>query len=87
MIIEPVIIGIGFAFAVGVFLFLACLTIIARILRACSPKDDSDGKTRSGFTVKTDALTGVQYLLTRQGHVTIRVDSSGYPIIERKKHG
>jgi hypothetical protein len=87
MIIEPVIIGLGFAFSIGVFLFIACLTILARIIGALGPKDDSDGKTRSGFTIKTDALTGVQYLLTRQGHVTVRVDSSGYPIVERKKHG
>jgi hypothetical protein len=84
MIIEPVIIGAGFAFSIGVFLFIVCLTIIARILGACLPKDDSDGEKRSGFTIKTDARTGVQYLQNIKGHLVVRVDQSGYPVLIKK---
>lgn len=85
--IDWFIFAAGFSLVAGGFAFIACITILARIIGALMPKDSSDGKERSGFTIKTDALTGVQYLLTRQGHVVVRVDSAGYPVTEKKTNG
>jgi hypothetical protein len=47
-------------------------------------KDDSDGKKRSGLVVFTDYKTGVQYLSTPMGGLTVRVDENGKPILIEK---
>lgn len=74
----------GFSLACGWYAFRFLGQLLVSLLAVCLPKDNSDGETRSGFTIKTDALTGVQYLLTRQGHVVVRVDSAGYPVVTKK---
>jgi hypothetical protein len=40
-------------------------------------KDDSDGASRSGMIVYTDALTGCQYLGTITGAITPRLNKDG----------
>lgn len=41
-------------------------------------KDDSDGpNSRSGLTIRRDALTGCEYLETRKGHLMPRLDAEG----------
>lgn len=47
-------------------------------------KDDSDGKKRSGMVVFTDYKTGVQYLSSPMGGLTVRVDENGKPILIEK---
>lgn len=39
--------------------------------------DDTDGKTRSGLSPHTDNLTKCQYLSSKNGGLTPRVDSKG----------
>lgn len=43
-------------------------------------RDNSDAKRRSGLIVRTDALTGCQYLETILGGVTPRLDKDGKQI-------
>lgn len=75
--------------AVGVFralkdftLYIAMIfvvgMIVGRVINATSwGRDDSDGEERSGLRVHTDALTGCQYLATRGGGITPRLDTQG----------
>ena len=57
--------------AVAVLLFVV-------LLAAHAPRDDSDGPNgRSGLAVRTDALTGCQYLEGSRGGVTPRLDRLG----------
>lgn len=41
---------------------------------------DIDAWNRSGMRVYTDAKTGVQYLGTERGGLTVRVDKDGKPL-------
>lgn len=56
---------------------LCCILTISLVER-CSPRDDTDpAGGRSGMHLRTDALTGCQYLSEPRGGITPRVDRSG----------
>ena len=80
---------IGNEFAAGALdsllyraLTLFFMYLIASLaLSVIAPTDDSDfGRlNRSGFSIKTDALTGQEYLVTRQGGIIKRETSPNDP--------
>ena len=41
---------------------------------------DKDGWNRSGLRIHTDAKTGIQYLATKDGALTPRLDATGNPL-------
>lgn len=45
-------------------------------------RDATDGKERSGLALKTDAMTGCQYLASPWGGITPRLDRFGKQICE-----
>jgi hypothetical protein len=51
--------------------------------KAMSAIDDTDGQDgeRSGFIVMKDHKTGVQYLATSMGGLTVRLTSEGKPYV------
>ena len=51
------------------------LTVISIPLKYLMPTDDCDKSwhNRCGMSVKTDNLTGQQYLVTPEGHITPRL--------------
>lgn len=52
--------------------------ILTFLLSLFLPRDDSDpAKGRSGFQIRADALTGCEYLETRKGAITPRLDATG----------
>lgn len=63
-------------------LVLVWLLIVTAISWAISPGDDSESPTgkRSGLRPRTDHLTGCQYLETKDGGITPRVDRHGRQI-------
>lgn len=64
---------------------IAVLFFVVTMIGKCSPKDDTDPpEGRSGLSLKTDNLTGCQYLTTMTG-ITPRVDSSGRHICKTQK--
>lgn len=42
--------------------------------------DDTDGKNRSGLMLYVDNKTGVQYVGTALGGLTVRLDENGKPM-------
>jgi len=49
---------------------------IVGLVDQLAPRDSTDTATeRSGMTLRTDALTGCQYLESRTGYLTPRLDS------------
>ncbi|MCE6958373.1 hypothetical protein LAZ40_04790 [Cereibacter sphaeroides] len=67
--------GLGGAITIG--LIVSALWIVTLFMP--SPERDSTdmGETRSGITVRTDGLTGLQYLETTRGGLTPRLRSDG----------
>jgi hypothetical protein len=69
---------------------IVALLAISLTLDSCTPRDDSDPPGgRSGFTPRTDALTGCQYLVTpglfgMGASITPRLDAAGKPICRRR---
>ena len=45
-------------------------------------RDDTDGESRSGLNLRTDARTGCQYLESMGGGLTPRLDRNGRHICE-----
>lgn len=45
-------------------------------------RDDTDGESRSGLTLRTDARTGCQYLESKGGGLTPRLDGNGEHVCE-----
>lgn len=45
-------------------------------------RDATDGKERSGLALKTDAMTGCQYLVSPWGGITPRLDKLGKQICD-----
>lgn len=69
----------GFRFAWGAFCFLGLALILSQTQEYFWPHafDDSDAPpARSGLRIKTDNLTGCQYLVTMTG-ITPRVNRDG----------
>ena len=54
--------------------------IIKNIFSVGVDDTDADAWNRSGMRVYTDAKTGVQYLGTARGGLTVRVDKDGRPL-------
>lgn len=46
-------------------------------------RDSTDGKNRSGMELRTDAMTGCQYLEGSRGGLTPRLDGDGRHVCER----
>lgn len=70
----------GVAKEIGTFWLLFASALFAGILIMdyVRPYDNTDnGKERSGLTIRTDNLTGCQYLSTPSGGLTPRMDQSG----------
>jgi hypothetical protein len=65
------------AFSLGLIVALGTCILSSQL----SPRDDSDGKKRSGLKVRTDALTGIQYLETIGGGITPRLNRDGSVIM------
>ena len=69
-------------------------TFLAIILVGClasgtpplfSKRDETDSHDkRSGLVIYTDHGTGVQYVATIQGGLTVRVDENGKPMISKE---
>lgn len=56
------------------------LIIVVTALHGRSSRDNTDPKGgRSGLVLYTDAATGVQYVGTVMGGLTVRVDRDGKP--------
>lgn len=72
--------GAGFFFAVGVGFYVAFVMVIHLALTSLAPHNSSDGHTRSGFQVRTDHLTGCEYLESPAGFLTLRRDRGLKPI-------
>lgn len=85
--IDPIIFSLGFSLAAGVMAFIACCQLVSYVLCKLVPRDDSDAPkgSRSGFRILTDELTSVQYLQNNKGHLTLRVDQSGYPVTKKER--
>lgn len=45
-------------------------------------RDDTDGESRSGLIPRTDARTGCQYLESKGGGLTPRLDGNGKHVCE-----
>jgi hypothetical protein len=61
------------------------LTLLANTFDWNVDSTDIDGWNRSGLTLRTDHGTGCQYLVTKSGGVTPRIDSRGNPMCGGKK--
>ena len=62
-------------FAAAIYLSLAAL-IVTSVANYSRPYDDTDfNGNRSGMEVLTDCLTGLQYLSTREGGLTPRLNN------------
>ena len=58
--------------------FGVSIVILLLIMDYLRPYDDTDnGKERSGLVIHTDNRTGCQYLTTKHGGLTPRMDQSG----------
>jgi hypothetical protein len=65
--------------------FLGACVILGLMLSAAATYwrigyDDTDGRYRSGLAIKTDCLTGLQYLTTGQGGLTPRLGVDGHQV-------
>lgn len=68
-------------FAALYFLGIVLLAVGIVAFNHLSPRDSSDTETeRSGMTVRTDALTGCQYLESSKGFLTPRLDGDNMPV-------
>lgn len=69
----------GILFRLGTVALFLIITLTVGSYFA--PKDDTDPKDgRSGLTVYTDNLTGVQYVGAERG-LAVRVDTNGNPVV------
>lgn len=71
-------------FITEVLVAIAALMIIYNAFAGGFGRDDTDepnGK-RSGMVVYTDYGTGIQYISTTAGGLTVRVDQDGKPMID-----
>lgn len=60
---------------------VACLFLFGLVWHLLPLHDDTDqGAGHSGFILRTDALTGCQYLGTIWGAITPRLDATGKPM-------
>lgn len=71
----------------GIFLMLIKWFIIGSIIIGIFnyfnvSYDSTDGETRSGMGMHTDALTGCQYLSTPRGGITPRLNQDGQHICD-----
>jgi hypothetical protein len=63
------------SFVMSVIVLIVVVTVLG--MRVESPRDNSDPLGgRSNMNVLTDALTGCQYLETRKGGITPRMDAN-----------
>lgn len=78
----------GFRFAWGAAAFLCLMWAISLPVDHFLPSgfDDSDTPPkRSGLSIKTDSLTGCQYLMTFTGSLAPRLDRDGKQICGARK--
>lgn len=68
-------------FALYAFLAISCVSMIWNALGLGMDDSDSSPWKRSGFAVRTDALTGRQYLESSKGFLTPRIGADGQQII------
>lgn len=76
----------GFRFAAGVGTYIATAGLILIVAANFVPGnfDDSDNPpVRSGMRIKTDALTGCQYLLSFTGSLVPRMGGDGRQVCKR----
>ena len=70
--------GVVKGLAVYFTIFGVSVVVLLLIMDYVRPYDNTDyGKERSGLTIRTDNLTGCQYLSTPSGGLTPRMDQSG----------
>lgn len=63
-------------------LFIGCLAAIVSLSDvSLSDKDSSNPAAVLGFAIRTDCLTGVQYLEATQGAVTPRLNAEGRVVV------
>lgn len=85
--IDPIIFSLGFSLAAGIFAFFVFVQVVGQLPKLFTPRDSTDAPkgSRSGFRILTDELTSVQYLQNNKGHLTLRVDQSGYPVTKKER--
>lgn len=71
--------------ASAVFAWWVWLNVAHGIVSYTTPLDDSDRShsVRSGLGVKTDHMTGCQYLVTKWGGITPRLDGAGRQVCRK----
>ena len=67
-------------FCFWVVVVTACVSLMRNISGHGVDDSDSGPWSRSGLSVRTDALTGLQYLESRSGHLTPRLGPDGKQI-------
>lgn len=72
--------GVGFCIIVGIIAALG-LTALRNWTGASMDDSDRDSWHRSGMVVRTDALTGRQYLESSAGHLVPRLGANGLQIV------
>jgi hypothetical protein len=65
---------------IGLCVFILLLKLAWAVLPI--GRDDTDGDARSGLKLRTDARTGCQYLESRGGGLTPRLDRNGRHVCE-----
>lgn len=78
--------GLGVAVAIGWTCGIAFISSVSHLIDGFGlfhgmGRDDTDSdKERSNLGLRTDHGTGCQYLVTRQGAITPRLDARGSPL-------
>ena len=68
----------------GTVLFLAMLATLSTPDSVKLPDDTDPIGARSELTLYTDAATGIQYVGTVRGGLTVRVDKEGKPMLVKQ---
>lgn len=71
-------------FALYALLVISCVSVIWNALGLGMDDSDTGPWKRSGFAVRTDALTGRQYLESSKGFLTPRIGTDGQQIIVKR---
>ncbi|MAH47238.1 hypothetical protein CMI37_15545 [Candidatus Pacearchaeota archaeon] len=64
--------------------FCVVFLILSLTVNYCSSKDSTDGKKRSGMSLRIDNLTGCHYLESKEGYLILRLDKTGKHICKKE---